>query len=105
MEFVKYTTITTLQVREFLNFDEAYEYRRRLYKNKETAKLLEGINAFIISKSNLDILVKHYSFGEYDEFYKKNFTNIPEAEIKGYTLDEPEAEDDKREKKKEEKKK
>ena len=105
MDFVKYATITTLQVREFLNFDEAYEYRRRLYKNKETAKLLEGISAIIISKSNLDILVKHYSFGEYDEFYKKNFTNIPEAEIKGYTLDEPEVEDEKREKKKEEKKK
>lgn len=89
MEFVKYATISTLQINEFLNFDEAFEYRRRLYKNKETAKLLEGISAFIISKKNLDLLVKHYSFGEYAKFYEQNFTNIPEVEIKGYTLDEP----------------
>ncbi len=89
MEFVKYTTISTLQINEFINFDEAFEYRRRLYKNKETAKLLEGISTFIISKSNLDLLVKHYSFGEYAKFYEQNFTNIPEVEIKGYTLDEP----------------
>lgn len=104
MDFVKYTTISTLQVREFINFDEAYEYRRRLFKNKETAKMLEGISAFIISKSNLDLLVKHYSFGEYAEFYKQHFTNIPEAEIKGYTLDEPDLREEEKEKGKEEKK-
>lgn len=96
MEFVKYTTISTLQINEFLNFDEAFEYRRRLYKNNETAKLLEGINTFIISKKNLDILVKHYSFNEYTKFYEQNFTDIPEVEIKGYTLDEPDFEDDKK---------
>ena len=96
MELVKYTTISTLQINEFLNFDEAFEYRRRLYKNNETAKLLEGISAFIISKKNLDILVKHYSFDEYTKFYEQNFTDIPEVEIKGYTLDEPDFEDDKK---------
>ena len=96
MEFVKYTTISTLQINEFLNFDEAFEYRRRLYKNNETAKLLEGISTFIISKKNLDILVKHYSFNEYAKFYEQNFTDIPEVEIKGYTLDEPDFEDDKK---------
>ena len=89
MEFVKYKTISTLQINEFINFDEAFEYRRRLYKNNETAKLLEGISTFIISKSNLDLLVKHYSFGEYAKFFEQNFTDIPEVEIKGYTLDEP----------------
>lgn len=107
LEFVKHATISTLQVKEFLNFDETFEYRRRLFKNKETAKMLEGISTFIISKSNLDLLVKHYSFREYAEFYEQNFTNIPEAEIKGYTLDEPDFSDDKKEekKKKENKKK
>ena len=108
LEFVKHATISTLQVKEFLNFDETFEYRRRLFKNKETAKMLEGISTFIISKSNLDLLVKHYSFREYAEFYEQNFTNIPEAEIKGYTLDEPdfsEEEEDKKEKKKESNKK
>ena len=104
MEFVKYATISTLQINEFLNFDEAFEYRRRLYKNKETAKMLEGISTFIISKSNLDILVKHYSFAEYAKFYEENFTDIPEVEIQGYTLDEPDFSDEKKEEKKEVKK-
>lgn len=89
MDFVKYSTISTLQIKEFINFDEAYEYRSRLYKNKDTAKLLEGINAIVISKTNLDLLVKHYSIGEYLKFYEQNFMNIPEVDIKGYTLDEP----------------
>ena len=93
MELVKYKEISTLQINEFLNFDEAFEYRRRMYKNKETAKLLEGISTFIISKKNLDLLVKHYSFGEYAKFYEQNFTDIPEVEIKGYTLDEPDFDD------------
>lgn len=105
MEFVKYATITTLQIKEFINFDEAFEYRRRLFKNKETAKLLEGISSFIISKSNLDILIKHYSFGEYADFYEQHFSNIPEMEIKGYTLDEPDFTEEKESDKKEEKKK
>ncbi len=100
MEFVKYATISTLQINEFLNFDEAFEYRRRLYKNKETAKLLEGISTFIISKSNLDLLVKHYSFKEYAKFYEQNFTGIPDVEIKGYTLDEPDFSEEKKEEKK-----
>ena len=98
MEFVKYATISTLQIKEFLNFDEAFEYRRRLFKNKETAQLLEGMNILLISKGNLDILVKHYSFGEYAKFYEQNFSNIPEIEIQGYTLDEPDfSEEEKKE--------
>ena len=106
LDFVKYATISTLQVREFLNFDEAFEYRRRLFKNKETARLLEGINILLISKANLDILVKHYTFGEYAKFYEENFSNIPEMEIKGYTLDEPDfSEEEQKEEKKEDNKK
>ena len=64
-------------------------YRKRLFENSETARLLEGIQAFIISKTNLDLLLQYYTFGEYTEFYEKNFMGIPELEIDGYTLDEP----------------
>ncbi len=104
MDFVKYATISTLQIREFINFDEAFEYRRRLFKNKESARLLEGINVLLISKANLDILVKHYSFGEYERFYEENFSKIPEIEIKGYTLDEPDFSDEEEKNNKNEKK-
>ena len=53
------------------------------------AKLLEGMNSMIISKTNLELLLKYYSFGDYQEFYEKNLLVIPEVEIDGYTLDEP----------------
>ena len=89
MTFEELAEITLLEVKEFLNFDEAFLYRKRLFGNAETAKLLEGINTFVISKSNLDLLLQYYTFDDYTEFYEKNFLAIPEVEIDGYTLDEP----------------
>ena len=89
MEFSNLEHITMFQVKEFLNFDEAYLYRKRLYESGEMAKILEGINAYIISKNNLDLLLQYYSFRDYERFYEENFLNIPEPDIDGYTLDEP----------------
>ena len=89
MTFDRQAKVTLFEVKEFLNFDEAYLYRKRLYSNSETARLLEGINAFIISRSNLDLLLRYYSFDDYIRFYEKNFMAIPELEIDGHTLDEP----------------
>ena len=98
MVFEKQAEVTLLEVKEFLNFDEAYVYRKRLYSNAETARLLEGLHAFVISKTNLDLLLQYYTFDDYTEFYEDNFMGIPEIEIDGYTIDEPdmrEKEDDK----------
>ena len=89
MSFEKFAEITLFEIKEFLNFDEAFLYRKRLYENGDMAKLLEGINSIIISKTNLDLLLNHYSFGDYQEFYEKSLLAIPEIEIDGYTLDEP----------------
>jgi hypothetical protein len=97
MVFEEQREITLLEVKEFLNFDEAFLYRKRLYENGETATLLEGINAIIISKSNLDLLLQYYTFGDYTKFYEENFLAIPEVEIDGYTLDEPDYGDDEEE--------
>ena len=97
MTFEDLAEVTLLEVKEFLNFDEAFLYRKRLYGNAETARLLEGINAFIISKSNLDLLLQYYTFGDYSKFYDENFLAIPEVEIDGYTLDEPDYGDDEEE--------
>jgi hypothetical protein len=38
-------------------------------------------------------LSKYYSFDDYQDFYQKHFSKIPEMQIKGYTLDEPVFED------------
>ena len=89
MTFEELAEVTLLEVKEFLNFDEAFLYRKRLFGNAETARLLEGINTFVISKSNLDLLLQYYTFDDYTEFYEKNFLAIPEVEIDGHTLDEP----------------
>ena len=94
MTFEELTEVTLLEVKEFLNFDEAFLYRKRLFGNAETARLLEGINTFVISKSNLDLLLQYYTFDDYTEFYEKNFLAIPEVEIDGYTLDEPDYDED-----------
>ena len=96
MTFEKLAEVTLLEVKEFLNFDEAFLYRKRLYGNAETARLLEGINTFIISKSNLDLLLQYYTFGDYTKFYEENFLAIPEVEIDGYSLDEPDFLDSKK---------
>lgn len=94
MEFNRLAQVTLLQVQEFLTFDEAFLYRKRLYGNGEMAKLLEGINTFIISKSNLDLLLKYYTFEDYSIFYRDNLQNIPEPELDGFTLDEPQYPDE-----------
>lgn len=90
LEFNKQAAITLFEIKEFLNFDEAFVYRKRLYSNGEMSRLLQGINAFIISKSNLELLLQYYSFDDYIKFYEENLQGIPEPEIDGYTLDEPE---------------
>ena len=89
MTFETFAEITLLEVKEFLNFDEAFIYRKRLFSNAGTAKLLEGINTFVISKSNLDLLLQYYTFEDYSQFYEENLLAIPEVEIDGHTLDEP----------------
>ena len=86
MEFQTEQGIGMLKVGEFLNFDEAFVYSRSLYDDAEMATRLSGIKAVIITPKNLEILLKHYSFNEYQEFYEEHFLNIPEFDIDGATL-------------------
>lgn len=92
MEFRELSFIALLQVSEFLNFDEAFVYRKRLYENGEAAKAIEGINTYIISKSNLELLLQYYSFADYGKFYEEHLLDIPD--IDGRTIDEPDYNDE-----------
>lgn len=78
--------IGMMQVGDFLNFDEAYVYSRNLYDDPDMARKLSGIKVVIITRSNLEILLRHYSFNDYQEFYEEHFLNIPEFDIDGATL-------------------
>lgn len=93
LSFVKKNAVGMLHVKEFTNFDEAYQYAGLLYKDKEMAQKLSGMRALIISRQNYELLSKYYSFDDYQDFYQKHFSKIPEMQIKGYTLDEPVFED------------
>ena len=84
--------IDMLQVRTFLNYDEAYIYMHRLLNNADMAYKLEGLKCFIISEENLAKLMRGLSFADYFDFYDEYFDRIGSLQItedEHSTLDEP----------------
>ena len=81
--------IDMLQVRTFLNFEEAYIYMHRLLNNKEMAYKLEGLKVFVVSEDNLKLLMRGKSFMDYFNFYDEHFDSLGNLNIKESTLDEP----------------
>lgn len=70
LEFVHQPGIGMLQVRSFMNFDEALQYFRQLYAGS-MAEHLAGLRALVISEENYELLMKYYSFEDYDTFYRE----------------------------------
>ncbi|MBR1668565.1 MAG: tetratricopeptide repeat protein [Bacteroidaceae bacterium] len=84
--------IDMMQVRTFLNYDEAYIYMHRLFNNADMAYKLQGLKCFIISEENLKKLMHGLSFADYFDFYDENFDRIGSLSIdedEPSTLDEP----------------
>ena len=83
-------------VSEFLNFDEAWLYRKRLYADARVAQQIDGMKAILISPENLQLMLGYYSINEYLEFFEKTYNDIEEEQIDGGSLDEglPSAEDE-----------
>lgn len=86
LAFSKEQGIGMLSVSEFLNFDEAYTYSHKLYSDPDMARKLDGIKILVISRKNLEILLKYYSFNDWQKYYEENFLNIPQFELDGSTL-------------------
>ena len=80
--------IAMLHVKGLRTFTEAYQYMHRLYADPSMAAKLSGIRALIISESNMELLLKHYSIDEYTEFYDQHFTALPEIEHEVDVLNE-----------------
>lgn len=84
--------IDMLQVRTFLNYEEAYIYMHRLLNNPDMAYKLQGLKCFIISEDNLKKLMRGLSFMDYFDFYDEHFDRIGSLRISEddpSTLDEP----------------
>lgn len=60
----------------FLNYDEALQYARMLYKNDIVRQLAANCRAIIISEENLSLLGTHYSYKDYDAFYEREYRNM-----------------------------
>ena len=81
--------IDMLQVRSFVNYDEAYIYLHRLMNNAEMAEKLEGLKLFIISDDNLAKIMRGLSFADYFEFYDEVFDRVGKLNIDEGIIDEP----------------
>ena len=59
----------------FLNYDEALQYARKLYAEAPDglASLLCQCRTIIISEPNLRLLGTHFSYEDYDQFYRRIF--------------------------------
>lgn len=75
----------------FLSYDEALQYARQLYSDKEMARKLQGCRKIIISEKNLPLLGTRYSYEEYLQFFddaiapakisKEPLLNIPDEVV------------------------
>ncbi len=84
--------IDMMQVRSFLNYDEAYIYLHRLLNNDDMAYKLQGLKCFIVSEENLEKLMRGLSFADYFDFYDEHFDRVGSLRIsedEAASLDEP----------------
>ena len=89
LETLRGDGIDLLEVKSFLNYDEAYVYMHKLTNNEEMSKKLEGLKMFIISEDNLKVLMNGKSFEEYFDFYDRHFDRISHLQLDENMLDEP----------------
>lgn len=89
IQFVKENGIGMMQVGEFMNYMECYQYMKRLFADERLGKRLEGIRVLLISKPNYELLQNYYSFDDYQQFYEQNLGGLPMPEMDGYQFDAP----------------
>lgn len=89
IQFVGSNGIGMMQVGEFLNYAECYQYMKRLFADERMSKRLEGLRVVLISRANYGLLQNYYSFDDYQQFYEQNFGGLPMPEMDGYQFDVP----------------
>lgn len=89
IQFVKEEGIGMMQVGEFMNYAESYQYMKRLYADERLSKRLEGMRVLLISKPNYELLRNYYSFDDYQQFYEQELNGLPMPVMDGYQFDAP----------------
>lgn len=89
IQFVKEGGIAMMQVGEFMNYMECVQYMKRLFSDESMRTKLDGLRVVLISKPNYELLLKYYSFDDYQLFYEQHLGNLPMPVIDGYSFDEP----------------
>lgn len=64
----------------FLNYDEALQYARRLYSDKDMAGSLTGCRRIIISEENMKMLGTRFSYADYERFFDESFAPLRVSE-------------------------
>lgn len=82
-------SICRMIISGFLSYDEALQYARHLYADRDMAEKVKGCRRIIISQENLKLLGTKYSYVDYEKFFenalaplnisKEQLLNIPES--------------------------
>jgi len=76
MEFVDDAGLRRMEIGRFHNYDEALQYARDLYADKEMAEALKPCRAVIISTTNMELLGRQFSYNDYEKFYEEHFVHL-----------------------------
>ncbi len=68
--------IHLMEVSGFRFFDEAHQYASEVHKQANILRRMKKARSIIISRDNLELLGKQFSYDDYDEFYTKHFAPL-----------------------------
>ena len=71
-----------MHISGFLSYDEAMQYARQLYADKQMAEKLKDCRSLIISEANLALLGTRFSYDDYQQFYEDTFVPMKVSEQK-----------------------
>ena len=71
-----------MHISGFLSYDEAMQYARQLYADKQMVERLKGCRSLIISETNLALLGTRFSYNDYQQFYEDTFVPMKISEQK-----------------------
>ena len=71
-----------MHISGFLSYDEAMQYARQLYADKQMVEKLKGCRNLIISETNLALLGTRFSYDDYQQFYEDTFVPMKVSEQK-----------------------